>query len=458
MKKLLLALCLGLLSVGLFGDLSTRCHIQRTLQKAAEGTPEKPAVVRLMFYGQSITYGSWTNMLTDELRQKYPNAIFQVVNAAMGSAESNWLINTAEHDLYYYYPDLVIIHTYGSTQTFAKIIEKLRFTTTADILMWTSHPSYAKQQDGSMAPTPMLERLKALKDIAMTYKTGLVDIRKHWDQHCKEKGTNGAELMGDAVHPNTDGNKLFAKIFAEYLTFNPSIKPSGVSGEIYTPDATVQPDGAITVDFEGNYLTCQSPEGTYPVPVKLFLDGKPVEQCPELYHIQRPDGFITERPALLTVGKKGLLREENWTINFLEDSEPKGKRVHFRLTGSLSGFQGEGWSDQDFTSSNGALFFGKDKWINTFMFIYWPKQLENTYPAKCKITFQSFPTFPNTIPATNQLRFNRHVRFFGERNDNKMPTVLIQGVDNAKHSLKIIPEADAKLPRLTFTAHKPPQQ
>lgn len=438
-------------------------NIQRTLSKAASGTAENPAVIRVMFYGQSITYGGWTNQVAEMLRGRFPNARFQIVNAAMGSFEANWLIESAEHDLYYYNPDLLILHTYGSTDIFRELVRRVRQRTTADLIIWTSHRSFGKDKNGEWKINPMTERLRALREIAKEFKACLVDVREHWDAYCKASGSDGRELMNDVVHPNAKGNDLFAKIFSDALVYKPELPVTDVSGSIErigldSPNVTRGADGSVTVTFEGNYLTCETLPGATPVPVRVLLDGKPAETCPELFHVTRPAGFITERPALLNARKVGLLQEEDWTISFLADSEPKGKRVHFRLTGSRSGEQGDGWSDQDFTSKNGALFFSKDKWINTFMFIYWPKQLEPLYPTKCSITFQSFPVYPATIPAQNQLRMVRYARFFGERNDAFMPTVLVQGISNGRHTVKLIPVNGGTLPIKAFHAHCPSAQ
>ncbi len=46
----------------------TAIHIQRTMKALEESTAEKPATVRVLFYGQSIVAQGWTKVLMDMLK------------------------------------------------------------------------------------------------------------------------------------------------------------------------------------------------------------------------------------------------------------------------------------------------------------------------------------------------------------------------------------------------------
>ena len=48
----------------------TAIHIQRTMKALEESTAEKPATVRVLFYGQSIVRQGWTDVLMKMLREK----------------------------------------------------------------------------------------------------------------------------------------------------------------------------------------------------------------------------------------------------------------------------------------------------------------------------------------------------------------------------------------------------
>ena len=47
----------------------TAIHIQRTMKALEESTAEKPATVRVLFYGQSIVALGWTKGLMDMLKE-----------------------------------------------------------------------------------------------------------------------------------------------------------------------------------------------------------------------------------------------------------------------------------------------------------------------------------------------------------------------------------------------------
>ena len=445
-----------LMGCALAAENPSIAYIQRTMKRAAESTPENPATIRVMFYGQSITCQAWTTQVADMLVKRFPNARFQFINPSMGSFESSWLIHTAEHDLYYYYPDLLIFHTYGPTSLYEEIIRRVKQRTTTEVVLWTSHFSF----NGDKV-TDMTQRVADIKRTAESCQTALVDVRAKWARHCEANNFSGKELLRDAIHLNADGEKLMAQFIGEELVRVPALgdNPSA-AGTVQTvtladPAVTVNAaDQSLTLRFNGNYLSCATTAGAAPVPVKLFLDGQPVEAVPELWHITRPKGFITERPAIMNVQKRGLLQAEDWTMAFLPDCSPDGKRIHFSLSGSLSGPQGEGWSDQDFTSTNGTLFMPANLWIGNFMFRYFAKQLEAIYPEKCSITFTSFPVFPATIPAADQLRMTlARVRTI---DGVQLPTVLLQGIANGPHELRIIPQDGQALPVSHFNAHQPP--
>jgi hypothetical protein len=448
-------LALSLMNSMLAQDNPSLAYIQRSMKRAAESTPEQPECIRVMFYGQSITCQAWTTQVADMLVQRFPHAQFQFINPSMGSFESSWLIHTAEHDLYYYNPDLLIFHTYGPTTLYEEIIRRVKQRCSSEVVLWTSHFSFQGDKVADMS-----QRVADIKRCAENCQTALVDVRAKWARHCESNGFSGKELLRDFIHLNADGEKLMAQCIGEELLRLPALgdNPSaaGTVQTIGLDDPAVSiaaEDQSIRIRFTGNYLTCKTLVDAAPLPVKLFLDGQPVEQIPELWHLTRPRGFITERPAIMNVQKRGLLQAEEWRMDFLPDSSPDGKRIHFALSGSFSGPQGEGWSDQDFSSDNGALFMPAKLWIGDFMFRYFAKQLEPIYPEKCSISFTSFPLFPATIPMPDQLRMTlARVRSTA---GCQLPIVLLQGIANGPHELRIVPENGQRLPILSFKAHQP---
>ena len=72
---------------------------------------------------------------------------FMFHNAAIGGFISPALIRTAEHDLYPWYPDILVFHVYGPVDKYEEIIRNVRARTTAEIVLWTSHLSARETLD-----------------------------------------------------------------------------------------------------------------------------------------------------------------------------------------------------------------------------------------------------------------------------------------------------------------------
>ena len=97
----------------------------------AASTPQHRNTVKILFYGQSITQQTWWRLVAEHLRQQFPHANLIIENRAIGGFASQILVKTAEHDLYPFYPDLVIFHVYGSHIEYENIIKNIRSRTTA---------------------------------------------------------------------------------------------------------------------------------------------------------------------------------------------------------------------------------------------------------------------------------------------------------------------------------------
>ena len=102
--------------------------------------------MRILFYGQSVTRNPWWQDVADDLRKRFPHADLEIENRAIGGYGGPVLINTAEFDLYPFYPDLVIFHVWSGVETGhqEKIIRRIRQRTTAEVLLWTSNLRWPK--------------------------------------------------------------------------------------------------------------------------------------------------------------------------------------------------------------------------------------------------------------------------------------------------------------------------
>jgi hypothetical protein len=108
---------------------------------------------------------------------------------------------------------------------------------------------------------------------------------------------------------------------------------------------------------------------------------------------------------------------EDWTLTCLPDSTPAAKRVHFRVEGSITGGDGEGFSDERFVSRSGRVVIDPADWHLAWCLSYKKLQL----PAGFKIKWKTYPLFT--------------ARY--EPQPAGTETVLVQNCDNGKHQLTL---------------------
>ncbi|MEZ2276536.1 MAG: hypothetical protein ACBR12_06435 [Microcoleus sp.] len=114
-------------------------NIQRTMGLLASSTPGDRKPVRILFYGQSITKQDWWQDVANDIRKRFPDADLTIENRAIGGFAAGLLIRPSEHDLYPFYPDLVIFHVYGGDEDYEAIIANIRRRTTSEILIHSDH-------------------------------------------------------------------------------------------------------------------------------------------------------------------------------------------------------------------------------------------------------------------------------------------------------------------------------
>ena len=88
--------------------------VARALEIIRTSTPTNHKVLKVLFYGQSITRSGWHNAVVAHWREKYPDAAVVVENRALGGFASQNLVRTTEQDIAAFYPDLIISHVYDA--------------------------------------------------------------------------------------------------------------------------------------------------------------------------------------------------------------------------------------------------------------------------------------------------------------------------------------------------------
>jgi len=412
--------------------------IQRTMKALEASTAENPAHVRALFYGQSITAQAWTKTVQKQLEQRYPTVKFEFRNAAIGGYVSSVLIRTADHDLYPWYPDLLFFHVYGPMDKYEEIVKRARERTSTEIVIWTSHLNSLSKEKPDEINTEHDARAEKIRAVASKYNCMLIDLREKWRRHLKDNRLSVSSLLSDGVHLNPKGCDLYAKLIGEELLRVTELGDDPTaSGTITTIAASKGTDGSLTVHFTGNRVLAVS-EGTGAAggKAKVLLDGQPMEGLKELWAITRPSVGPAKiwMPAINNIAFDKPPVEENWTLTCLPDSTPDGKKIHFKLQGSVTGEDGEGWNTERFVSRSQRAIIEPSDWRIAWTLGY----KKATLPAGFKVTWRSYPLFARTY----------------EPKPAGTRTLLVQGCANQLHTLTLIPEGGG-LGISAFIVHAP---
>ena len=402
----------------------TMVQIQRTMKAMEESTAENPAHVRVLFYGQSIVAQPWTEKVMQKLAEKYPTVVFESENRAIGGYESPVLVRTAETDLYPYYPDLLFFHVYGPLDKYEEIVRKVRETTSAEIVLWTSH--LYKDQSAEEMLKNRDERSRGILEIAKKYNCAVIDLNKKWAEMLIDKGWETKKLLADGVHLNSQGIDIYANfIFEELVRIPGTSGEPGVSGTIRkfgmdAPEVAKGENGEIKFEFDGNRVVAVSDGTAGDCGAEVLLDGAKMEDKKELWTATRATNGPAWMPALNLPGFKQVPVKEEWNLIPIEGTKKDGSFFRYKVEGSVTGFDGEGDSDHDFVSNSGRVAIEATDLHMTWQFPYFKAEV----PDDFKVTWSTYPLFADPyIPGAEGTR-----------------TVLVQNCANGKHVLTIRPK------------------
>ena len=399
--------------------------IQRTMTLLATSTPEKRNHVRILFYGQSITEQAWTKLVSEDLKKRFPNADLDIQNRAIGGFASQLLRWPAEHDLYPFYPDLVIFHVYGANNTYEEIIHNIRTRTTAEVLMQKDHvgaklPPVVKDWDAAKE----LEKTDKgmwwdymmnyvfLPDIAKKHGCGVADVRTPWVKYLADNKLDTRALLKDDIHLNDHGCFVMASIVSQYLIHRPDlsadawkdlVKESKVGADVKAAG------GKLKLEFDGNRVDLVLDPKTAKLNATVLIDGKKPSEFPGCYHIPRPAPWPWSALFLKRVDHPKPLILEDWTLT-LTKVAADSKSWSFTVKGSVTGDDGAGESGTTFTSPSGRVQIDKDAWFPG------GAKIDVGY----KITWSVKPLFVDTISSATT-----------------SPITVAQGFPVGKHTLEI---------------------
>ena len=444
-------------------------RIQRTMTLLSTSTEQLKHNVKIVFYGQSIVRQDYARKAVEaKLRKTYPSANLTVKNNSIGGFTAPSLCRTLHHDLLPEYPDLVVFHVYDGMTSgdFERIIRDIRANTTAEIMLWTHHISKKGSRSEINEANAQYRRY-----IAQKYNCELVELRREWKQYLAANNLQAEALLKDAVHLNARGGKLMGEIIARHFQVN-TTAPGGWFNSIKKIEAVravIDHDSPITFpgkpwtysktnkepydDYQGIVASKKSQKlslvftgnrvdlATLPVDKKtgsarILIDGKPVSAHSGAYAITRPSNVPGSGwPALKRVflGKKPAI--ENWSVKFSNISAD-GSHYQFTAIGSKSGASGEGNNKDIFTSKNDSLrILPIDSEIAHS--IQYSKAKASPFECKFSVYLMGTDTWK-------------------PKADSDEHTTVIQGLENTKHTLTIIPNGDGLVPLRWLTIHRPP--
>ncbi|MEG4443582.1 SGNH/GDSL hydrolase family protein [Microcoleus sp. AT9_B5] len=407
--------------------------------------------MRILFYGQSITLQEWSQDVAKDLKQRFPNADLIWENRAIGGFSAPILIRPSEHDLYPFYPDLLIFHVYGGDEDYEAIIANVRRRTTSEILLHSDHIQWLPT--GNSDDPEQLKRYewhnthstKWLPELADKYGCEIAEIREPWRKYLKDNGLEPKQLLSDEVHLNDWGNFLLAALIKPHLRYKPnSSQPPQDLVKTYTVGNDVKwKDGKLILEFEGNRIDAIA-DKTFngkAISAKIAIDGKKPSEFPELYSITRPSVSLgVPWPAIIQVSSQKPLIVEDWKAVITEINSDASK-FKFDVVGSKTGYDGSGTNDEMFVSNSGRIVIEPRNWWLKNAYEYSKKQT----PKGFEISWQVRPMFVDLYVPPQIADSSR-----------EYSTTLAQNLSNSKHTLEIVPEADGKVPIEAIRVYRPP--
>jgi len=423
-------------------------NIQRTMTLLATSTPERRRSVKILFYGQSITEQDWWKSVADDLRRRYPHADLQIENRAIGGFASQMLVKTAATDVYPFYPDLVILHAYGSHLGYEELIRGIRSRTTAEVLLQTDHLSLNDALDeptdaAALTPARWTPWMNAsfLPSMASKYRLELVNQRELWKRHLNRHHLSPSALLNDGTHLNEHGCFVMSSIVGAYLRYRPEL-PDGQwrdSVRDFEVGRDVQwRDGKLRLTFDGNRVDALMKTGGGS-PAQVEIDGKHPAELAEPYARTPATPFPeTKWPCLLESTNASPLKAEEWTLT-LHDVAEDMSTFRFRVRGSQTGPDGEGRNDQRFVSPSGRVVIDPDDWNLSYAREVFGRSVGEGFEIRWRV----IPQFVDRVFAP------------GDVDPTRETTVTIaQGLAPGRHILELTGGTDS--PIAAIRVYRPP--
>jgi hypothetical protein len=228
-------------------------------------------------------------------------------------------------------------------------------------------------------------------------------------------------------------------ILAPYFRYDAALPAASEKWvRTYSVKASVWKNGRLKFDFTGNRVDVIAQNGLAKVggPVDVLIDGKKPSQLPGTVHFTRPSiGYSTWVPAILKVGSRSPLVPETWTATVTQVNPDKTFR--YSVSGSVTGDDGEGQSDQDFVSRSRRVQIAKGDWFTGFS----KETMIVGFKANWEARLQSQDSYQTPLTPNAATQY---------------ATTLAQGFSNAPHNLELVARS-GKRPAITaIRVYEPP--
>jgi len=451
--------------------------------------------VRIVFYGQSITDQHWTNLLVERLRERYPKAIIEMENHSLGGWNVWRLMRAMVHGTLQSRPDLVVFFAYsGSCDDWERVLSGIRRETNADIMLRSSHWSgrcWEAIQENPRYPGASAEETM-LRYLAQKYDCELVECRREWceygvQNHMEDYRSDVLQgkknLVIDGIHLNDKGNILMAQLHERHFRMNFNCR-SGWADPVRWYEALRPIDDKIgnEIVFKGDgwkpykagsksYVESSSSDDSLSLTftgtradvvlapgagaARILIDGKKPAGL-NLYYGTLPKQKVGSKgagnvPSIMRYFTGPDMIEEVWELRWTHASK-NGRKFRYTLTGSKTGFDGEGNNESDFVSNSGRIrMYLDDLDIVVPLKGLSPDDSEELVEFKEPIvfTFRILPLFKDEI------RWVAPTQSVDQTIDWNYVTV-VDGLPCGDHELTIVPSGDGSIAIRGIEVYRPP--
>lgn len=420
-------------------------YTSRTMNLLQSSTPEKPNTVKILVYGQSISAQDWWIQVKESIEKSYPNANLIMENKSIGGFASQMLCKTVEMDVSTFYPDLVLLHIYGSNRMYDSVLNTIRTRTAAEVAIQTDHFTGSNAWSDSMS-------YHLLPAMAEKYKCDLINIRDPWKIYLEDNNLEAKDLLKDEVHLNKQGEFLMSELIKPLFRYKSKYEsdPFGLSTTLVPGKDFKLKSGKLKVSFSGNRVDVVYHENNAPVKSEVLLDGKKPSDFQGTYFITRPyaasgKSWPWSLPAMIRIKHETPWVDEEWTCRFTK-AKPPYENFSFEISGSVTGIDGSGQADHDFVSDSKRVIINKgdaeqggDWHLNRSY-----KVLKTIVNSGDEVKWKTYSISRDILQAD-------HILEAGEEGI----VTLFQGVPNSRHDLVLISEKDSELPLKEIRVFRP---